>query len=386
MSTNPRDQQFITGTFYKYYFIGHGAQFRVYSVHKLDNSPTGRVIKVPLDFSETKRAIYEPLRHIATFNTEDELDELADLRTRDIMRYKYSMPNLIQGILGEDQQFMHRLGNMKILQKPIPAKTDDSHATYYLPIFFTQDYVGTLEHYFWHFRLAKIPYVRELDTQSINQLKYVIDQMISLHYTIWEYGIFEFVFKPENFGVRYHGNDSLELIWMDLAEHITDRKQAEAILAEQRWLHPLMQHKVDYQFLPTILHGYYADACTAAFTVENFRKHWRKKCIKAEQRHTSQLRIKEILSRSDKKAISFWVARHNAPTSLYTGFPEHRIDDMEIPPEDLQRLLEDTSASSRPLPSLPEERVERIMSIQSERSPFTPPLIRPQTNTKYTME
>lgn len=385
MPTNPHDHQSINGTFYRYYFVGHGAQFRVYSVHKLDDTPTGRVVKVPLDFSETKQAIYEPLRRIATYTTEDELDELADQRTRDIMRYKHSMPNLVQGILGDDQQFMHRLGDLKILQKPIPARNDDEHVSYYLPIFFTQDYVGTLDHYFKHFRLAKIPYVRELDAQSINQVKDVIHQMISLHFTIWEYGLFEFVFKPENFGVR-HRDGTLELMWMDLAEHITDHEQAEAILSERRWLHPLMEHKVDYQFLPTILHGYYAEACNAAFTVENLRKYWRKKCVRAEQRYSSQLRIKEILSRNDKKAISYWVARHNAPSSLYQGFPEHRLDDMEIPAEDLRRLLLDTSASSRPLPSLPEEYIERTMSITAERPALAPPLIRPQTNTKYTME
>lgn len=375
----------VDGNFYRYFFVGHGAQFRVYSVHKLDNTPTGRVIKVPLDFQETKRAIYEPLRRIATFNTEDELDELADKRTRDIMRFKHSLPNLMQGIMGEDRTFSHRLGDLKILQKPILAKKSDEHLSYYLPIFFTQEYVGTLDNYFKQFRLAKIPYVRELNTQSINQLKNVIDQMISLHFAIWEYGIFEFVFKPENFGVRYH-NDSLDLMWMDLAEHIAEREEAETILGEKRWLHPLMEHKVDYQFLPTILHSYYADACNAAFTVDNLRKHWRKKCIRAEQRYANQLRIKEILSRSDKKAISYWVARHNAPTSLYQGFPEERIDDMQIPPEDLQKLLNDTAASSKILPHPQEERIERIMSLNAEQ-PFTPPqLIRPQTNTRYTME
>lgn len=353
-STTPLD-----GTLYRYYFVGHGAQFRVYSVYTLDGKPTGRVIKVPLDFDETKQAILAPLRLIAQYNSDEELDELADARTREVMQYKHDMPNLVQGILGEDKNFMHKLGAIKVLQAPIPAPVKHGPAAYYLPIFFTQDYVMTLDAYLQHFRLANISYTRDLDVRSIRVLKHVIRQMINLNFLIWEYGIFEFVFKPENLGIRFAKNGAAELIWMDLAEHITDLEKAESIIGEKRWLHPLMPHKIDYQFMPSVLHDYYTEACNKAFTVENLRKHWRKRCIKAEKQHARQLRVKELMAYGRKEAVTHWVNRHNLSVSLYKGFPRHSIDDMNIPVADLELLLRDKHRANPPESSYREEQLER---------------------------
>jgi hypothetical protein len=352
----------LYGEFYNYYFIGNGAQFRVYAIYTLDGRSTGRVIKVPLSFTETKQNIIEPLRLLNKHRSEDHLDVLADERAREVMQFKNDLPNLVQGAYGQDRLFSSKLGNLKVLQTPIPANTGTSQAAYYLPIFFTQDYVVTLDDYLQNFRLATISYTRELDIESIKLLKQVINQMIALNYTIWEYGIFEFVFKPENLGIRPRANGSVELIWMDLAEHITDIEQAAAIMHEKRWLHPLMAHKVDYQFMPTVLHEHYTKVLNEAFSEESLRKHWRRKCIRIEERAAKKLVVKEFLSRSDKQSVGFWVARHNLSKSLYRGFPDTGIDDMGIPVEDLQMLLQDKHRENLYQSRYVQERIERKQS------------------------
>lgn len=195
----PLDAHTLRGKLYQYVFVGKGAQFRVYSIYTHDSRPTGRVIKVPLDFAETKQVIFEPLRLLQLDKSEDELDELADRRTREVMAFKTDVPHLLQGMMGNDTRFANRLGNMKILQLPVPTRDG---MTYSIPTLFTQDYVLTLDEYFQKFRLATNKYVRTLDYDSVTILRNVIDQIVELNYQIWEYGVFEFVFKPENFGIR----------------------------------------------------------------------------------------------------------------------------------------------------------------------------------------
>lgn len=365
----------LDGTFYRYYFVGHGAQFRVYAVFTLSDKPTGRVIKVPLDFEESKQAIWEPLRLLGKHSSDEELDILADARTREIMQFKHDMPNLVQGILGRDRNFTAAVGNLKILQTPIPVSQDEQYPSYQLPVFFTQDYVATLDSYLQHFRMASNKYTRELDDRSIQALKHVVKQLIELNYLIWEYGIFEFVFKPENFGIRFTQHGTPQLIWMDLAEHITNLEQAETILKERRWLHPLMPHKVDYQFMPAILHDHYAEACNKAFTVEELRKRWRKRCQHAEHQEAKRLRLKEITTRDRKKAVNYWIARHNLSTSLYRGFSDESIDDMEIPVADLQLLLNDRQHQNPPDTTFVEEKIERQMAASDPpmRLPYPVP-------------
>lgn len=370
----------IVGTYYRYYFVGHGAQFRVYAVYTLANKPTGRVIKVPLDFVESKAAIWEPLRLVATYNTEEELDVLADARAREIMQYKHAMPNLVQGILGQDADFTQALGNLKILQTPIPVDTGQNPPAYQLPVFFTQDYVLTLDTYLQRFRLAGNKYTRTLDTQSIRMLKSIIEQIISLHYLIWEYGIFEFVFKPENFGIQFKHGGAPQLIWMDLAEHISDLKDAEKIIKESRWLHPLMPHKVDYQFMPAILHDYYTEVCNQAFTVDQLRKKWRTKSKHIEHQHAKRLRLKEITTRDPKKSVSYWVARHNLSNSLYRGFAERSIDDLDIPAADLSMLLTDRNRKNPDSLAFIEEKIERTIAASDPSLQLPTPFVTPPTH------
>ena len=157
----------IEGAYYKYDFVGSGAQFRVYAVYTHDGRITGRVVKVPLDYIETREAILEPLRRLDTHTNEEELDELADKRTHEIIQFKHDVPRLMQGILGQDKTFRRKMGNLKIVQTPIPAP--GVSGAYYLPTLFTQDYVMTLDEYLQHFRMAANPYARTLELQTIRQ-------------------------------------------------------------------------------------------------------------------------------------------------------------------------------------------------------------------------
>lgn len=371
------DTHVIDGAFYRYTFVGSGAQFRVYSVKTHDGRSTGRVVKVPLDFTETKRAVMEPLWKLELHKTAEEFDELANVRTHEIMRFKYDVPNLIQGILGKDRNFMGKIGNLKILQAPIPAKATERPGTFYLPTLFTQDYVMTLDDYLQQFRMASNPYVRQLEAGNVRQLKSVIDQIIGLNFKIWEYGIFEFVFKPENFGIRFAKNGKAELIWIDLAEHITDILEAERILAERRWTHAIQPHKVDYQFMPAILQDYYVDACDKALTAENLHKYWRKKCIRAENLQARKLKLRQAVARTDKKVVSHWIARHTLSLSLYQGFSSQTIDDLQMPIHDIELLVNDHYYISSDKTTSIEEKIERHVAESGGGAPKVFPLLLP---------
>lgn len=367
----------IDGAFYRYTFVGSGAQFRVYSIATHDGRSTGRVVKVPLDFAETKRAVIEPLRRLKQSVAPDEFDELANKRTYEIMRFKYDVPNLLQGIYGKDRGFMRRMGHLKMLQVPIPAKTSDKPGAFYLPTLYTQDLVITLDDYLQQFRMASNPYVSKLGAGAIRQLKSVVDQIIGLNFKIWEYGVFEFVFKPENFGIRFAKNGQAELIWMDLAEHITNIEEAERILAERRWVHATLPHKVDYQFMPVILQDYYIEACDKALTVDALRKHWRKKCIRAENIHARKLQLQQAVARTDRKVVSYWIARHTLAQSLYQGFSSDTIDDLQIPTHDVELLVNDHYYINSDDTTHTEEKIERHRAESGDGVYRVFPLLQP---------
>jgi hypothetical protein len=287
-----------------------------------------------------------------------EFAALVDQRAHEMMQYKYTVPDLVQGILGEDRHFMRKIGHLKLLQVPIPAKIDEKPEVYYLPMLFTQDFVVTLDDYLQQFRMASNVYMRTLEASAIRQLKGIFDQIIQLHFAIWEYGIFEFVFKPENFGMRFSKNGVVELIWMDLAEHITDVSEAERILGERRWMHATMPHKIDYQFLPIILQEYYTSVCDKALTIQNLRRYWRRKSIHAENVQTRKLRLKQFIARTDKKIVDHWVARRMVSHSLREGFVRSTVDDLQIPIQDIELLINDHVAIDDKRASI-EEKIER---------------------------
>jgi len=343
----------LLGTFYRYHFIGNGAQFRVYAIHSATDQPTGRVIKVPLDFEETRHVVAAPLSRIATYNTVDEFNALLDARVRDIMRYKHTLPALLQGIYGQDNRFMQNLGQLRMLQAPIPS---DIAGAYFLPIYYTQDQVTTIGRYLEHFRFIQPNYPNDLAPSDIAIVQKLVQEIISLHYAIWEYGFFEFVFKPENMGIRMRGS-KVEVIWMDLAEHITDKDQAEAILAERRWQHSLLPHKIDYIYLPAILHDYYIKACDEAFTLQEFRKRWRRRCVVQERKQQRRLQRKMLFTKDSQRRVALWVAQQNVPHTLYHGLANERVDDMNIPHKDLITLYNDRQVAPRSPENL--EPIER---------------------------
>lgn len=366
----------IDGIYYKYYFAGSGAQFRVYAIYTHDGRSTGRVVKVPLDLLETKQAIFEPLRQLHPELSDDTLDERADVRAQEVMNLKYDVPRLIQGVLGDDKPFRRKIGNLRMLQVPIPA-ADSTIGAYYLPTLFTQDYVVTLDEYFQQFRMASNPYMRTLELKAVHQLKKVIDQIVALHFSIWEYGLFEFVFKPENFGIRFNARGGLQLIWIDLAEHITDLSAAETIIAERRWRHATMTHKVDYQFMPIILQEYYIEVCDRMLTIDNLHKYWRRKSEQIERSQVRKLRVKELLSTDDKKTVRHWISRHTLSQTLYQGFRPETIDDMQLPISDIEALISDRHYADNEKKVSIEERVERRMSLRDEPVQNVFPLVIP---------
>lgn len=330
----------LLGTFYSYRFIGNGAQFRVYAIYNHLNKPTGRVIKVPLDFSEVLSVISEPLRRLVPYDSEDEFQDFAYKRAKDILQYKHTLLTILQGAYGKDRAFMHSLGNLRILQAPILAPSTDSTESYLLPIFYTQDQVTTISTFWEHFTLAQVPYANELKPRDITVMQTLIDSMIRLNYMLWEYGFFEFVFKPENMGIR-QTNKSFEVIWMDVAEHITDFEQAVIILQEKHWLHPLMTHKLDYVYMPSVLHDYYVKACDKAFTVAMLRKYWRRRSAQLENKTRRKLYVQSLFTRDSKKLVRLWIDQQTIKSSLYSGLLPAQIDNMQIPVEDLTKLFRD---------------------------------------------
>jgi len=362
----PFDQAPIRGTFYSYHFIGNGAQFRVYAIHNHHDLPTGRVVKVPLDFAETLSVVSQPLRKIIAYNTEDEFQAMAHRRTRDILQYKHTLLGLLQGAHGKDKRFMRSLGNLRILQAAIPAPSGSGMESYLLPIFYTQDQVTTVSAFWETFTLAHIPYASALTPQDIKLVESLIAKMIQLNYELWEYGFFEFVFKPENMGV-HHTQNGLDMIWMDAAEYITDLRQAEVILKEKHWLHPTMAHKTDYAYLPSVLHEYYAEACDKAFTTEMLHKHWRRRSLQQERKARQKLRLRSLITHDSKKLVRLWIERQTVRSSLYTGLQPEQIDSMQIPVEDLTKLLRDR----RQLAGIDATDLEIERSL-ARRSPETP--------------
>ena len=367
----------IVGTFYRYHFIGNGAQFRVYAIHTASDVPTGRVIKVALDFNETKLVITPPLARIAQYSTPQELNALADNRAREVMQFKHTLPHLLGGAYGKDRDFMHALGNLRMLQAPIPTQAIPD--AYFLPIFYTQDHVATIGGYLRHFRFADQSPAPDLHTEDIAIVKKLVHGIIDLHYRAWEYGFFEFVFKPENMGIRLGKHP--EVIWMDLSEHITDKEQAEAILDEKRWHHPLMPHKIDYIYLPKVLHDYYTQACDEAFTVEEFRKRWRKKCSSLESRQRLRLQAQALLMRDDKQVVANWIAQQNLSTTLYQGQAPQQIDNLNIPQSDLILLYNDRRA----IKAEPDGEADSLEPIERARanSPTDPAIAYEQLLFKY---
>lgn len=325
----------LQGTVYNYRYIDHGAQFKVYAIVGQDGEESGRVIKVPLDFDESKRVL---LPHFKRLNiSETEMDQ----RVHRLLLSKQQLPRLFQGIYAEDKRLMTMLGNLRLI--PVLAQPHSNTPEYFMPLYFTQDQAIPMSQFMHQFRFAQTPpfHITIADTRRVTRL---MQSIVDLHYYLWEYGIFETTFKLENIGVMSNGRN-LEAILVDGAEHTFDLVEAEQIIEENKWHHALTTHKTDHLFLPTILHQQYTELCTKAFTKDELRKRWSRRSNIIERRAAQKLRIKQRITHNSQKELLLWVQQQTLHNSLYSGIPKERIDNSLIPQADLRLLLSDNRIS-----------------------------------------
>lgn len=321
----------LPGAYYNYQYIDHGAQFRVYAVLTYDNRPTGRVVKVPLGFTESKEVL-EP--HLKILDLpEDEINR----RVHNLLYRKQQLPSLLQGIYAHDKKLMRMLGDLRIV--PRLAAVPFNQPDYFMPLFFTQNLVTPMKTFLHRFRFANLP-PYQLELSDIAAIEQVVKQVINLHYSLWEYGIFERSLKLENIGVTKHRKGYRGTL-VDVGEVVFNLNEAEDILIKKRWKNSLSPHKTDHLFIPTIMHRYYIDACNTYLTVEALHARWRKRSLAIEHRQELFLKLREQLSPSKQHKIKHWMTRQALSSSLYKGIPQDRIDALEIPRAELSMLLED---------------------------------------------
>lgn len=328
----------IVGSYYRYTFVDHGAQFRIYKISSLDGISTGRVVKVPLDFGETKRAIGPHLQRLGLSPGEIER------RTHQLLIHKQQLPAVLQGIYASDKQLMRLFGNIKIV--PVLAAVPKDEPDYFMPLYFTQDYVTPMSLYLHRFRLAYLP-PRRLSAPDIPAAKQLLRAVINTHYRLWKYGIFEMSLKIENMGVRSDGK-KVELILLDLGEYTTDFDEAMQIIKERRWLNSLNTNKTDHLFVPTVLHKQYIDMLGHAFTEEALRSLWQTRSNRLIRQQEWRLRMKEILSLHTETSIAAWIERQTLTANLHRNIPVTRIDQLSIPRNELNFLLMDQQVNRTP--------------------------------------
>lgn len=328
----------IIGSYYRYTFIDHGAQFRVYRVSTLDGKPTGRVVKVPLDFDETVAALGPHLQRLG-LSQEESLR-----RIHNLLIHKQQLPGLLQGAQAEDKRLIRALGDLQVVPLLV-AKPKDA-PDYFMPLYYSQEYVTPMSIFLNHFRLAYLP-PRRISPQDIRSVRQLIRKVTALHYTLWEYGIFEMSLKLENMGVRKTGNQ-ITVILLDCGEYTTDYDEALAIIKEQRWRNSLNAHKTDHLFLPTVLHNMYIQIIGQAFTEAELQKHWRKRSRVLHKRAALKLWIKEHTTSKTEESVLAWVKRQTLDADLYRDIPESRIDTLKIPRNELTILLMDKRVNTTP--------------------------------------
>ncbi len=347
----------LRGAFYSYRYIDQGAQFRVYAVHTSEDKPTDRVIKVPLGFEESKQVLAP---HLRILNMDEyEIDSVV----HELLYKKQQLPLLLQGIFGQNARLMDLLGNLKIVPGLAPVRNPDP--AYFLPLFFTQDLITPMAHVMHRFRFADLPPYK-LQPRDVRQMERLIQQIIQLHYHLWEYGIFERGFKLENIGIS-QVKHKVRTTLVDIGEYTLNRQEAESILVEQRWRNALNALKTDNLFVPAILHQHYIDVCNRALTPEALRKRWQRRSVKIERRTDALLHLKEILARNPQKEMSLWMQRQTLSTSLYSGVPQNRVDDLQIPHEELALLLQDNQLGHGFLNNIRRhEQAERDFFVQQQ--------------------
>lgn len=350
----------VKGSVYHYRFIDHGAQYRVYAIYTADGESTGRVVKVPLSFDESKRVLAPYLTQLGL--SEEEIDR----RIHQLMLRKQQLPRLVQGMFAKDQRMVRSLGNLKLI--PILAAPPKSAPDYMLPLYFTQDYVMPMAQFMHTFRFMRqrMHQVTISDARRARQLMHAI---VELHYRLWEYGIFDMTFKLENVGVVLRDNKVAGVVLVDGAEHTYDFDEAAAIIAERKWRNCLDTTKIDHLFLPVILHEEYAAIMARGLTEDALRKRWQKKSRSLERRKLLELKARQLVTRDAKKKLAVWMERQSLHDELHQGIPRSCIDTTNIPYADLLLLLNDTRAGAVPLDAIAgQEKAERTMYEQADQS------------------
>jgi hypothetical protein len=346
----------IIGTHFHYRYIDHGAQFRVYAILNRNDVKTGRVIKVPIDFEESKQFLKPPL--VARGFDEAEIDR----RVHILMHHKQQLPTLLQGMFAEDRHLMQLLGNLKLV--PLLARPTQPTTEYFMPLYFTQDHVIPMGEFMHTFRFANQPpyHITLDDTRRVIKL---FNEIVKLHYRLWEYGIFDLTFKLENIGVI--SGKQMGAILVDGAEHTFDPETAEKALANEKWRYPMATERTDHLFLPPILHKEYIQILGQGLTIEEFRRHWKKRSNTVERRAINRLRLREKLARNPEKELALWIKRQTIKEELHSGIPKDRIDTAMIPQSDLLQLISDERVGKMPMTEVQiHEQSERLNAENSQ--------------------
>lgn len=352
-------QDIVEGSVYYYRYIDHGAQYRVYAIMTPDGTETGRVIKVPISFNESKKVLAPHLTYI------DLSPEEIDARIHTLMIRKQQLPGLVCGMFASDRRLMDSLGDLRLV--PILAASPKGSPDYFRPLFFTQEYVTPMAHFMHTYRFIK-ERTHMVSLDDARRAKQLVRAIIDLHYKLWEYGIFDTTFKIENVGVVRRGRDVVRAILVDSAEHIFDIGEAEKILVKRKWRYNANPAKTDHLFLPIILHEEYIDMFNRALTIDELRKRWQRKSRAVERRKSMQLRVRQWTTRSDKKSLALWLERQSLRSDLHRGIPSNRIDATSIPYADLTVLLGDTRAGKMPLSDYArQEKAERTVYVDDDR-------------------
>lgn len=352
-------QDIIEGTVYHYRYIDHGAQYRVYAIMTMDGVETGRVIKVPISFEESKKVLAPHLAH--RHLPPDEIDA----RIHTLMIRKQQLPGLVRGMFATDRRLMDSLGDLQLV--PVLAASPKGSPDYFMPLFFTQEYVIPMAHFMHTYRFIK-QRTHMVSLDDARRAKQLVRAIIQLHYKLWEYGIFDTTFKIENVGVVRGRRNVTRAILVDSAEHIFDLNEAEAILRKRKWRHATNPAKTDHLFLPIILHEEYMDTFNRALTVDELRKRWQRKSRAIERRKSFWLSARQFAARSDKKSLALWVERQSLRSDLHRGIPSSRIDSTSIPYADLTVLLGDTRVGKMPLSDYArQEKAERTIYADSDQ-------------------
>lgn len=242
--------------------LGHGAQFKAFDMHN------GRVLKIPLTEAETTRVARQ--RRNIIHGTLEQIASI-DVRVQTFMNSKARIPAMISHAFDDPQPFLHLLGNPSLvpIDNILPEDTPEKRwgAARFV---YSQDKVeivrGLLEY------LSSQDSVTPSDHRKFIRL---IKNYVQHVYTIWEYGYSDYIFKLGDMGVRPDGS----LVTVDLGEFSSDPEFIERAIVEKWWTDNTNQLKNDFPKMHTDLVADYLAILSNSFTLEEFRKRWRKKHI-----------------------------------------------------------------------------------------------------------